>query len=182
MIPAGYMYKTVAERPDWLSKPSIQTTFSVSPCVSTDFAEWINFWKHNGYWFFDSPAVVFELAQSQGIPLDEMTPFFYQTYEKQWNSETEKWQDFALKNSFETNVEIPDKKVVRGYDVVTYSTGNNAECSPLSCNSLAMEILVNEHCLLPSFSNAVELIESGAFRNGEPESLRVIEVSTLDDA
>jgi hypothetical protein len=176
------MYKTVAKRPDWLSKPSIQSIFSVSPCISSDFTEWINFWKHNGFWFFDSPAVIFDLAQAHGIPIDDMTLFFYQIYEKQWNCETESWQEVVFEGTFETNVVIPDQKIVRGYDVVTYSTGNNAECSPLSCNSLATEIPTNEHCLLPDFDSAMELVESGAFRLGEPGPLRLIEVSTLDDA
>lgn len=179
MIPAGYMYKSVAERPDWRSKNAITRIYSVSPCISRDFAEWIHFWKHNGYWFFDSPSILSDLAVAHGISLDEMTLFYYRVHEKQWHPESRSWLEFSPEPSFTTNVIIPDQHLVAGYDVVTYSTGNSAECSPLSCNLLAEDVPTNEHCLLASLEDAVALIEAGAFRDCEPGPLRVIEVSTL---
>ena len=57
MIPVGYMAKRVYKRPDWLQVDHVIDIFSVSGCVSEDFADYIGFWKHNGYWFFDSPEI-----------------------------------------------------------------------------------------------------------------------------
>ena len=53
MTPVGYMAKHIASRPDWLKANEVEDIYSVSNCVSDDFADYINFWKHNGYWFFD---------------------------------------------------------------------------------------------------------------------------------
>ena len=64
LIPAGYMAKRVATRPEWLEVPSVDDIYSVSRCVSRDFADYINYWKHNGYWLFDSIDVIRRLAVS----------------------------------------------------------------------------------------------------------------------
>jgi hypothetical protein len=53
MIPAGYMAKRVYKRPDWLKAPHVAEIYSVSGRISEDFADYINYWKHNGYWYFD---------------------------------------------------------------------------------------------------------------------------------
>ena len=81
--------------------------------------------------------------------------------------------------SFTTDVRVPAEKSLEGYDVVTFSMGTTAECSPLSCNSLALEVETNEHCLLPSFERAKELLERGAFRNSEPGPYRVFAVHSV---
>ena len=52
MIPVGYLAKHVYKRPDWLQVDHVIDIFSVSGCVSENFADYIGFWKHNGYWFF----------------------------------------------------------------------------------------------------------------------------------
>ena len=38
-----------------------------------------------------------------------------------------------------------------GFDIATYSCEFGAECSPLSCNSVAGGVAVNAHCLFGSF-------------------------------
>ena len=62
MVPAGYMAKRVVARPDWLPAERVSSIYSVSGCVSDNFAEYITFWRHNGYWLFDSPAVITDVA------------------------------------------------------------------------------------------------------------------------
>jgi len=49
MVPAGGMAKRVVARPDWLHAERVSSIYSVSGCISEDFADYINFWKHNGY-------------------------------------------------------------------------------------------------------------------------------------
>jgi hypothetical protein len=57
MLPAGYMAKRVRKRPDWLAATQVIDIYSVSSCHSENFADYIPYWKHNGYWFFDSPKL-----------------------------------------------------------------------------------------------------------------------------
>lgn len=76
MVPAGYMAKHVRKRPDWLAAPYVIDIYSVSNCQSEDFADYISFWKHNGYWFFDSPEVIKSIATEHSISLKETSLFY----------------------------------------------------------------------------------------------------------
>jgi hypothetical protein len=58
MIPAGYMFKKVIGRPAWLEAADVDDIFSLSGCVSGNFTDYVNYWKHNDYWLFNSPAVM----------------------------------------------------------------------------------------------------------------------------
>jgi hypothetical protein len=49
MIPTGYMAKRVVSKPDWLNANGVEDIYSVSRCLSKGFADYITFWKHNGY-------------------------------------------------------------------------------------------------------------------------------------
>ncbi|MES9981547.1 MAG: hypothetical protein ABW107_22780, partial [Candidatus Thiodiazotropha sp. 6PLUC5] len=65
------MAKHVVDRPDWLKSNHVNDVYSVSNCVSDYFADYINFWKHNGYWFFNSPEIIQELADEHSIVLKD---------------------------------------------------------------------------------------------------------------
>jgi hypothetical protein len=67
MIPAGFMAKRVVAMREWL--PQVSSIYSVSGCISTDFADYIQFWGHDGYWLFDSPEVIVDLARRNTIDL-----------------------------------------------------------------------------------------------------------------
>src|SRR5215207_4424603 len=71
MMPVGYMAKQVIPRPEWLQAQQVVDIYSVSSCMSKNFADYIKFWKHNGYWFFDSPNIIQQLAHEQSIDLSE---------------------------------------------------------------------------------------------------------------
>jgi hypothetical protein len=180
MIPAGYMAKRVVRRPDWLKANGVEDIYSVSGCISKDFADYIKFWKHNGYWLFDSPNMIEQLAREQSIDLAETTMFYYEVYEQEFDDEKEQWCPYEREESFFTNVRLPDWKILAGFDVVTSVTRNSPECSPLSCNSLANEIQTNSYCLLPDFDTAKRLIETGRFKNSEPGPYRIFAVCTLE--
>jgi hypothetical protein len=75
----------VAPKPEFLKALQVVDIFSVSACISEDFADYrIQYWKHNGYWLFDSPEIIRKLATERAIPLDGTSLFFYEAYE--WNS------------------------------------------------------------------------------------------------
>ena len=177
MVPAGYMAKRVVARPDWLHAERVSSIYSVSGCVSENFADYVNLWKHNGYWFFNSPDVIIEVARENNIDLAETTLFFYEVHELQFNSG--EWTSFEPERSFGTDVSVPQAKVLEGYDVVTFYAHTSPECSPLSCNSLAAEVETNGRCLLRSFDEARTLLESGKFNHSEPGPYRIFAVHSV---
>ena len=68
---------------------------------------------------------------------------------------------------------------IEGFDVTTFSGHNEPECSPLSCNALATDISVNQHCLFNTFAEAKAAIERGFFKNSEPGPYRIFAVYTI---
>jgi hypothetical protein len=179
MLPVGYMYKKVVTNPDWIKTDQVEDIYSLSGHVSEDFADYINYWKHNGYWLFDSPETLQEVANNAGIDLSCMTLFYYEVYEKEFDEETRQWLEFSAETAFTTNVRQPEVKNLQGYDVATFTCHTSPECSPLSCNSLAEEVRVNQHCLFRTFEEAKESLENGIFNNSEPGPFRIFAVYTL---
>lgn len=179
MIPAGYMAKHVAARPDGLKANQVKDIYSVSNCISDDFADYINFWKHNGYWLFDSPEIIRSVAKEHSIDIINARLFFYEIYEYEYDEDEKSWNPFVPESSFETHVIQPVTKKLEGYDVVSFYVHTSPECSPLSCNSLASEIETNEYCLLPTFEKAKDLLEQGKFANSEPGSYRIFAVYSV---
>jgi hypothetical protein len=179
MIPVGYMYKRVASKPDWLRADGVTDIYSLSRCVSEDFADYINFWKHNGYWLFDSPRIIEEIARDEGIDLSEATLFYYEAYDDEYGEDTKTWAAFSPEPAFVTNVQAPRAKRLEGFDVVTFFAHTTPECSPLSCNLLATDLPVNEHCLFHTLAEAREALESGAFNDSEPGPYRIFAVYTI---
>jgi hypothetical protein len=179
MLPIGYMAKRVTARPDWIAAERVSDIYSVSGCMSRDFADYISYWKHNGYGLFDSPQTILDIAREESIDLAGTTLFFYEAHEREFNDPEGRWTTVKPEPSFTTDVVVPAPKSLEGYDVVTFSVRTSAECSPLSCNMLASEVETNTHCLLPSFERAKELLEAGRFRNTEPGPYRIIAVYTV---
>ena len=181
MIPVGYMAKKVIKRPDRIKAERVEDIYSVSNCGSNDFADYINYWKHNGFWFFDSPEIIQDVAKDNKIDMSGNRFFYYEAFDKQYDEAAQTWNDFKPEASFTTNVLVPILKTLEGYDVVTFSGSTDPGCSPLSCNNLAESIDVNEHCLLPSFEEAKALLEGGAFNKGEPGPYRIFAVYSLPE-
>jgi len=180
MIPAGYLAKRSVRRPEQFAEkmPQVLDVFSVSSCVNDDFAEYVGFWKHNGYWLFDSPEIIRVVCSEHLIELSGSSLFFYEVYSLQFDGTT--WTPFANVSSFSTNVSIPAEKRLEGFDVVTFFAGNAPECSPLSCNGLAEKIHTNPHCLLHTFNEAKQALESGFFSQSEPGPYRIFAVYSAD--
>jgi hypothetical protein len=178
MISLGYMAKTILIRPEQFENTSIVDIYSVSSCMSKDFTDYIPFWRHNGYWFFDSPRIIQELAKEHSINLSGTKFFYYEVYDLEFH-ENNQWKSFEPDVAFTTDIELPGSKNLEGFDIVTFSLGNSAECSPLSCNYLSNTIPVNKHCLLSDFDNAYQLLINGKFQNLEPGPYRIIAVYSV---
>jgi hypothetical protein len=178
MIPVGYMAKRVKRRPDWLQAPQLVDIYSVSNCQCESFADYIPFWKHNGYWFFDSPEIIKSVAKENSISLEGTSLFYYEEYEMEFDGEA--WHPWSPEASFPTNVVLPSNKQLEGFDVVTFYAKNSPECSPLSCNSMAEEIPTNAHCLFGSFEEAENNLTAGRFQNVEPGPYRIFSVYSVN--
>ena len=178
MIPAGYMAKGILNRPNGFENTGIVDIYSVSGCMSENFADYVEFWRHNGYWFFDSPQIIQEISKENAIDLTGTKLFYYEVYNLEFHEGNE-WKSFEPEASITTAIEKPGLKNLEGYDIVTFSCGNSAECSPLSCNGLADTIAVNKHCLLSSFDNAHQLLENGKFQHAEPGPYRILAVYSV---
>ena len=158
MIPVGYMAKQVARQPDWLNAVAVSDIYSVSNCISEDFADYINAWKHNGFWLFNSPSTIEAVAAELSASLEDTKLFYYEVYELEYDQEHQSWSPFEAEQSFDTQVVPPTTPRLEGYDVVSFFVRTSPECSPLSCNGLASSFPVNSHCLLPSIEQAIQLV------------------------
>ena len=183
MIPLGYLLKNVASpAPEWMKAPKLFEIHSLSNCVSSDFADYIPLWKHNGWWLFDTPKAVQDAAASLGIAADQLSLFYYEAYDHQYDDESNCWQPISPDASFPTEVVPPDSATLSGFDVVTFYVGTSPECSPLSCNALAAELPVNERCLFETFEEAHAALEKGQFKDSEPGPFRIVAVYRVDNA
>ncbi len=178
MVPAGYLAKHASKKPDWLPAPHVTDIYSVSNCQSEDFADYIPFWKHNGYWFFDSPEIIKSVAAEHSIPLAGTSLFYYEVYEMEFEGEC--WQPFSSEPSFATNVVVPPNKRLEGFDVANFTARTSPECSGLSCSSLAKDLPTNTHCLFGSFDEAKTNVDNGSFNQSEPGPYRIFAVYSLD--
>lgn len=173
MTPAGYMAKRT-QKPDGFGVDTITDIYSVSGCVAEEFADYIDFWKHNAHWLFDSPEIIRAVARENSISLEGTSLFYYEVYEQEFNGKA--WMPYEPDWSLPTSIVQPSAKVLEGFDVVTFYAGNAPEHSPLSCNGLAKELRTNEHCLFDSFDEAYKNVTSGAFDNSEPGPHRIFAV------
>jgi hypothetical protein len=176
MTPAGYMAKRV-KTPVGFHADGVLDVYSVSGCVNDDFADYIQYWKHNGFWLFDSPEIIQAVAEDNHIQLEGASLFYYEVYEKEFDGKN--WLPHQPGASVPTNVLVPSEKTLEGFDVVTFFAHNSPECSPLSCNGLAGEMHTNEHCLLDSFEDAHAKVNAGAFNQAEPGPYRIFAVYSV---
>jgi hypothetical protein len=172
------MAKRGHEKPEALGLPNVVDIYSVGNCVNHDFADYINYWKHNGYWFFDSPEIIQTVAKENSINLQGTMLFYYEAHELQFTEEG--WGLYSSERTIPTNVIPPSQKKLDGFDVVTFWAGNSPECSPLSCNGLAQELPTNSHCLFETFDEAETSLNSGKFNGAEPGPYRIFAVYSVD--
>jgi hypothetical protein len=178
MIPVGYMAKRVYNRPGWLKAPHVSEIYSVSSCISENFADYISYWKHNGYWLFDSPDVIKNVAREKSVQLEGTLLFYYEAYEMEFDGE--RWGTWSPEPSFATNVVVPPTRHLEGFDVVCFNVRTNPECSPLSCNGVAEDVHANTHCLFESFDEAVTSLNNGIFKTAEPGPYRIFSVYSVN--
>lgn len=180
MIELGYMARRISCCPQWLDATNVENIYSVVNCISADFCDYIPLWKHNRYWFFDSPGLIQGIASDQSMDTAEMTLVYYRGYHLQFDANSNKWNDYGHTAGIQSSVFEPPSLQLLGYDIVTYSMQNAPECSPLSCNNVAAEVRVNRSCLVDSLEGAIDLLENGAFNHTEPGPFRIVAVHATE--
>ncbi len=186
MIPLGYMAKRVEASPGWHAgmhmRPAVFDVYSVSSCVNDDFADYVGFWKHNGWWFFDSPEVIQGIARENSIDLQGIKLFYYEAHELELADNV--WRPFSPDpaRQLQPQVIAPREKQLEGFDVVVVWVENSPdpEHSPLSCQGLANELNTNAHCLFDKFDEAYTALNTGKFDGCEPGALRIYAVYSVD--
>jgi len=53
--------------------------------VSEDFADYIEDWKHNGYWLFNSPQIIRTAAKEHSVDIEGTSRFYYEAYELEFD-------------------------------------------------------------------------------------------------
>jgi|SRR5580658_9903195 hypothetical protein len=114
MIPLGYMAKRVEASLGWReamhTRPEIFEVYSVSDCVNDDFADYVDYWKHNGWWFFDSPELIQSVARENSIDLQGIKLFYYEAHELELADNV--WRPFSPEPAWQLQPKViaPRKK------------------------------------------------------------------------
>jgi hypothetical protein len=172
MIPVliGYFPKRTERQPDWLKAPNVEEICSVSDCVSSGPEDWIEAWRHNEMWVFDTP----ELAWSIVPPAEREAFDLYAYFLFPVRFTDGKREPFVIPPVSPQPLSGDFERL--GYDVVSRSTDACWEHSPLSCNHMAEEIAVNRHCLIDDAETALRLPEEFEKRHCEPGPYLIVEV------
>jgi hypothetical protein len=181
MIPIGYMAKRSCKKPKGFEMPHITDLFSVSDCVNDNFPgdiDYCTYWKHNGYWFFDSPEAIQAVAQENSIDLEGSSLFYYEAHELELAESG--WRLFPAEPALTTDIQQPYLKHLEGFDVVSFEVGTSPDHSPLSCNGLAGEVQTNSHCLFDSFAEAETNLNAGKFNDCDPGPYRIFAVYSVE--
>lgn len=151
----GFLARKVALRPEFLAQAPIDDVCSVSEHISPSAPDRLERCAHNSAGFYDSEALAWSV-----VPEAERyayTLFAYRAVcirfddrnSEPW-SPADEWPGLPASPDLSAYAPI-------GYDIVNTSFGGWFECSPLSCNSMADQQAVNEHCLVDDFEVAMEL-------------------------
>src|ERR1700752_379443 len=157
MIDAGYFAKRIAAKPEWLNVSAVQEICSASACISYAPDEWIDNWLHNEFGWFNRACDA--LAVVRPDQNAEFRLFAYRIYPQLFR--TGERHEMVIPPDVHPDP-IPASFKSLGFDSVNKSMPSvlGFECSPLSCNSMADEMAVNQYCLFDSLEAAI----AGAIR------------------
>jgi hypothetical protein len=166
---AGYFSKKIASRDAWLQAPAVTQIWSVSECISKGPENWIQKWRHNDLWLFDTP----ELAESV-VAAGERHLFATIGY-RIWHSGFDAGREDNLTMADAGTAVFDPAFQSLGFDAVVRSL-NGFGCSPLSCNGAAATHPTNERCLFPTVEAAIAGAKEFSAGTWEPGVYWVVEV------
>jgi hypothetical protein len=166
---AGYFPKRIARADDRMAAAHVKEVWSVSTCLSQEPPAWIDRWRHNDLWLFDTVA----LAESV-IPIGKRAAFRvlgYRIWDRMFDDGHERELPIVVKEA-----PGPEQGFTRvGFDAVSRARHSFGH-SPLSCNGAAASFPANEACLFTTVDDA--LAGARAFSKGdwEPGPYWIVEV------
>lgn len=166
----GYFPKRATETPEWLHGCAINEVCSVSGCISEDPEGWIDHWRHNDCWVFDTPALAWSVVHIDDRPNFRL--YAYQMYPVRFDH----GQAIAIELPDLNVAPLPPSFQRLGYDIVSRSCDSTFECSPLSCNKMAEQYAVNRYCLIDDEADAVQIAIEFSVSEPEPGPYSLIEV------
>ncbi|HKR62927.1 MAG TPA: hypothetical protein VJZ00_04280 [Thermoanaerobaculia bacterium] len=166
----GYMAKRITPRPAGFPAP-VDEICSVSGCIAQEPEGWIDEWKHNDFFLYDSAQLAESVVPKRHrdrfrVYAYRAAPIYYDPDGGRHLFELPEIHPEPIPSSFE----------FLGYDVVSRGESVTFECSPLSCSTLATEIHVNQRCLLDSYVEALEVAKRCAEEQPEPGNYFIVEV------
>jgi hypothetical protein len=176
MIEGGYFPKRVASRPACVNAPGVREICSVSHCISSSPADWIEHWRHNGFGWFNTIADAMSV-----VPTAERLLYRLFAY---------RLEPFVYRQGMRVDLTIPSDVhpdpigpafIERGFDASNKSLESvlGLECSPLSCNDLAAEMSANAFCLFPTHEAALAGAHAFSLNQPEPGDYYVVQVLDL---
>jgi hypothetical protein len=173
VIDAGYFPKQIMPRTGWLQAPSVHEICSASRCISHAPDDWVDRWLHNEFGWFNHLADALAV-----IPPDQRGTyrlFAYRIFPTCFRGGV---QQAILVPADVHPDPIPSTFISLGFDSINKSMESvlGFECSPLSCNGMAAEIMTNAHCLFGSLEEAVSGATRFSIEQPEPGDYYVVEV------
>lgn len=166
----GYFPKRTIKRPDWLKAVGVEEVCSVSTCISNAPDGWIDQWRHNEMWVYDTTELAWSVVSDSSR--QEFELYAYRLFPVKFAEGQQ--QTFQIP---ELHVEPMASSFERlGYDVVSRTCGTTFECSPLSCNNMAEHIAVTRHSLVSDADTAFQLARDFEAGGCEPGPYFVVEV------
>lgn len=166
----GYFPKRRTLNPGWIIPEHVEEIASVSNCITKEPSEWVNYWRQNEMFVFDSPETAISV-----VPEKERADFEihgYALFPAQFVRGRQ--ETFAIPLVRPVPLSSDFEKL--GFDVVSRSCATTFECSPLSCSGFEATIPVNRWCLLDDVKAAFEMAPRVEPSGGEPGPYFIVEV------
>jgi hypothetical protein len=173
VIDGGYFARRVMPKPHSLSAAAVREICSVSECMSPGADGWIRRWRHNGLGWFNS------VADAVGVIPDGQHAhyrlFAYRIHPEVFRA--------GRRLSFAPPADVKPEPMPDGFQRLGFDSASKSseltlclECSPLSCNEMAMEMSANAHCLFETLGEAIAGAQRFAVEQPEPGDYFVVEV------
>lgn len=172
--------------------PNVTDLASTAHYTSEGPANWVDQWRHNEMWFYDSEALCRKVAAEAIEVHVEPDPQRDPPWQVKLNRETGKIYDFYAYKVFPCCFVDGRKEDFAptgiaceplsadyeqlGYDAVNRTCCPHFECAPLCCNGMASEIPVNNFCLISEPDRALEVAREFSVSKPEPGTYFVLEV------
>jgi hypothetical protein len=166
----GYFPKRTLKRPDWLKAAGVEEVCSVSTRVSEAPDGWIDHWRHNEMWVYDSPELAWSVVPE--TLRAEFDLYAYQMFPVEFAKGEQR--PFAIPPLHVQPLSASFERL--GYDAVSRSCGSSFECSPLSCNYMAEHVPTNRHCLVDDADTAFRIASEFEAGGCEPGPYYAVEV------